>query len=176
VKLVRPSVLYEHSFFEAYNAIAAENNSGFFKTEIRIVTFQEYCDTLIGYEKGIGLAEGYVKDTVLWLVDDDEYIGNISIRHELTEHLLNVGGHIGYIVAPKHRKKGYGTKILELGLKKAAKLGLKRVLVTCNDTNVASARIIEKNGGVLENKVFDSEQKNWKKRYWIDIPSGRNGG
>lgn len=169
MQLVRPSILYRDSFLESYKAIAAESNSHFFRIPVDPDNFQQYCDTYIGYEKGIGLPEGFVNDTVLWLVDGTEYIGNISIRHRLTDHLLKVGGHIGYLISPKHRNKGNGTKILELGLKEAAKLGLERVLVTCNKTNLASARIIEKNGGILENEVFAEADKVWKKRYWIDI-------
>lgn len=169
MQLVRPSVLYKESFLESYKAISAESNAAYFRIPVDADNFQAYCDTYIGYEKGIGLPEGYVNDTVLWLVDGNEYIGNISIRHQLTDNLLKIGGHIGYIIAPKHRGKGYGNMILELGLKEAAKLGLKKVLVTCDKTNIASAKIIERNGGVLENEVFADEQTGWKKRYWINI-------
>ena len=169
MQLVRPSILYKDSFLKAYRAIAAESNGHFFKTKIDENNFQQYCDTLIGYEKGIGLPEGYVNDTVLWLVDNGEYVGNISIRHKLTPHLLTAGGHIGYIIAPQHRGKGYGTKILELGLLESAKLGLKKLLVTCDKSNIASARIIEKNGGVFENETSEAGQTEWKRRYWIDI-------
>ena len=51
------------------------------------------------------------------------------------------------------------------------KLGLKKALVTCDKTNIASAKIIEKNGGVLENEIFVDEQAGWKKRYWINLPA-----
>ena len=147
----------------------AEGSQRFFGIEPTADNFEEYCQKLISQETGDNLPTGYVNATNLWLIDKDIYIGKISIRHTLTEHLLKIGGHIGYIIAPRYRGLGYGTKILELGLQEAAKLGLKKVLVTCNLTNIGSAKIIERNGGVLENEVFDEEASDWKKRYWIEI-------
>ena len=155
MKLIAPSIEFKDSFLESVKGIVADGNVHFLRTAIDENNFQQYCDTLIGYRSGIGLPEGYVNETVLWLIDGGEHIGNLSLRHELTEHLLKIGGHIGYIISPKHRGKGYGTKILALGLKEAAKLDIEKVLVTCDKTNTASAKIIEKNGGVLENEVAD---------------------
>ena len=106
--------------------------------------------------------------TTYWLVDNGEYIGGVSIRHELNEHLKNIGGHIGYDIRPSKRQQGYGTNVLALALPKAKELGISRVLVTCNVTNTASRKIIEKNGGVLENQVPDPETGIDKLRFWIE--------
>lgn len=54
-------------------------------------------------------------------------------------------------------------------LPKARKLGIDRVLVTCDDDNVASARTMEANGGVLENKLYVESEKQTVRRYWIDL-------
>lgn len=102
--------------------------------------------------------------TIFWLVDGDDYIGRLALRHELNDNLLALGGHIGFVIRPSKRRKGYGREILRQGLLKARELGLKRVLVTCNVENTGSRRIIEANGGVLEN------QYDRKLRFWIPVP------
>lgn len=99
---------------------------------------------------------------------NDEIVGAVNIRHELNEHLLNFGGHIGYGINPKFRKKGIGTVQCKLALEKAKELGIKKALITCNKTNTGSAKIIEANGGVLENERTDSHGDVFK-RYWVDV-------
>ena len=39
----------------------------------------------------------------------------------------------------------------------------------CDETNVGSIKVIEKNGGVLENVVDEPEQDVPKRRYWIEL-------
>ncbi len=107
---------------------------------------------------------GHVPCTYYWVVDDADpgtYLGSLSIRHRLTPFLLDVGGHIGYSVRPSARRRGVATAALAAALPEAAALGIHRVLVTCDDDNVGSARVIEANGGVLE------DVRNGKRRYWI---------
>ena len=106
-------------------------------------------------------------------VDDDKFIGIIHIRIELTPFLLSYGGHIGYGVNPKYWRQGYGTELLRIGLIRIKEL-IKddRVLVTCDDDNIGSAKVIENNGGVLENIVFNIDEYGDKvltRRYWIKI-------
>lgn len=91
----------------------------------------------------------------------------VNIRHELSEFLLNFGGHIGQSIRPSERGKGYGTKQLMLAIEKCAKMGIENVLVTCNIENVASAKTIEKCYGELENIVKNGDEI--LKRYWIDV-------
>ncbi len=118
------------------------------------------------------LPEGWVKSYKYFAVDDDKFIGLFSIREKLTDKLLQYGGHIGYAVNPKYWNMGYGTKMLELGLEKAKNIILEdRVLITCDDDNIGSAKIIEKNGGILENKIENTDQGDTflTRRYWIDL-------
>lgn len=99
--------------------------------------------------------------------ENGKVIGIIQIRHALTPHLLQVGGHIGYSVSPDERRKGYGTQMLQLALEKCREIGLTRVLVTCDKANIASAAVIQTNGGILENEIaFDGVPK---QRYWIAL-------
>jgi predicted acetyltransferase len=104
---------------------------------------------------------GWVRGTYLWMVDDDTVVGRISLRHSLTPWLLEVGGHIGYAVRPAARRRGYATKALGLMLAVARDLGIDPALVTCDDDNIASRRVIEANAGVLE------DIRNHKMRFWV---------
>jgi len=108
-----------------------------------------------------------VPDTMLYAFLGNEIVGRLSIRHELNSHLLERGGHLGYAVSPKHRKNGFATEIVRQGLVACRKLGLDKVLITCGDTNVASWKIIEKFGGSMENRIFDTEDNELVRRYWL---------
>ncbi len=121
------------------------------------------------HRNSINLKDGYVRQTILWLIDNDEFIGELRIRHELTETLLLHGGNIGYIVLASKANKGYGTKMLELALIYCREeLGLDKVLLTCGDNNMPSIRVIEKNGGKLEDIITNIYNENKKtRRYWI---------
>ena len=98
---------------------------------------------------------------------DERLIGMIQIRHELNEYLLHCGGHIGYSVRKSERRKGYAKEMLALALQECRRLNLKKVLVTCDSENIASAKTILANGGVLENVVEDEER--FTERYWICV-------
>lgn len=105
-----------------------------------------------------------------WLVEGEEFIGEVSIRYELNAFLLEHGGHIGYGVRPSMKRKGYGTLILKLALDKLKERGVMRALVTCDEDNIASMKIIESCGGVLENKVPSVfHEGSLTRRYWIDL-------
>ncbi len=103
----------------------------------------------------------FVPQTTFWWVDGEEYLGRISVRHRLTPFLLEVGGHIGYYVVPSRRGQGHATAMLRAVLPTAHEIGVDPALVTCDETNLASRRVIESAGGVLEN------QRGVKLRYWV---------
>ena len=109
--------------------------------------------------------------SLLWLAEGDEFIGEVSIRHKLNAWLLQEGGHIGYGIRPSRQGRGYGKRILALALAECRRLGIGRVLVTCLETNRASARIIEVNGGRLENVIADPSGRGTLRRYWIGLQS-----
>lgn len=115
---------------------------------------------------------GFVPQTMFWITrgEVNHYVGRLGLRHELNEMLQQFGGHIGYDIRPSMRRKGYGTRALALGLDEARKLGIDRVLVTCSEHNVASRKIIEANGGVLEDMVETPFREELTCRYWIDLP------
>ena len=174
MELVTPSVKYKNSFIQAvieYQAINADDRKDIYKLKVDELqkNFSLYIEKLLSESEGKNLPHGYVPQTTYWLIDNDEFIGRVSIRHRLTEHLLKEGGHIGYDIRPSKRKMGYGKRILELSLPKTKSLGITKILVTCNETNVASKRIIEANGGVFENAVEIQKGKPRKLSYWISI-------
>src|SRR5262245_48615376 len=81
--------------------------------------------------------EGRVHATYWWIVEDGSYLGAISLRHELNDFLFRAGGHIGYGIRPSARRRSLATFAVATVLDEARKLGLERVLITCNDANVA---------------------------------------
>ncbi len=129
--------------------------------------FSEFLTKMRNYEKGKNLPKGYVSASYYWLVDNNDFVGETTIRHKLTKALLKEGGHIGYGIRPTKRKLGYGTKILTLALKKAKKLGIKKVLVTCDDNNIGSRKVIEANEGILEKKI--RHKGKLLRHYWIKL-------
>ena len=114
--------------------------------------------------------EGLVPDSTYLCLRmlDDRLIGMVNIRHRLNDFLLNFGGHVGYSVHPAHRGQGYGKQQLRLALDKCRDLGLSRVLLTCNESNEASRRVIRANGGVLEDVRAKPDGEKMQ-RWWITL-------
>jgi len=167
MQLVKPSKNYAESWMNALTDFELENVSGFWNVPIKPKTIQEYIRRTENNAQGINLPDQWVPSTTYWLVDKSHFIGHIDIRHELNKRLEKRGGHIGYAVRPSERNKGYGKKILELGLEKAREIGLKKVMITCDLLNTGSRKIIEANGGVFESVIMDKGDP--VRRYWIEL-------
>lgn len=135
------------------------------------LTFPEMLEILDKERRGVGLAPGRVPHTMLYAFVDGEIVGRCSVRHELNDFLRRRGGHVGYAVAPPFRRRGYAGQILRQGLVHCASLGLRSVMVTCDDANVGSWKTIERAGGVLAETVWDAEATEWIRRYWIELPA-----
>lgn len=113
----------------------------------------------------------HVPCTFLWIVEGDEYLGSIALRHELTDFLLEQGGHIGYSIRPSARRQGHATTALRQTLELAGEMGMDRVLITSDEDNAASRTTIEHAGGEYE------DSRAGKRRYWVptlatDRPAG----
>jgi len=163
--LAKPNAQFRQSFLAAIKEFESEGMGVPDVPE----DFDLYIEMVERKASGIGLPQGIVPNSVFWLVEDDEYLGTLSIRHYLNEGLTKFGGNIGYAIRPSQRRKGHGALILKLALPIARDLGLDRALVTCDETNVASKKIIEANGGILENKVVVENRNVPALRYWIDL-------
>ena len=104
--------------------------------------------------------------TYLGVREKDNYIvGMIDIRHYLNEYLTQVGGNIGYSVRKSERNKGYAKQMLKLALEKCKDLKIKKVLITCDEDNIASEKVILSANAKFED-IRSFEGKN-KKRFWI---------
>lgn len=114
--------------------------------------------------------DGTVPDSTFFLLDEERNIllGAVNIRHYLNDYLLKYGGHIGDGIRPSERNKGYATEMIRLALQECVKLGIRKVLIICDKSNIASAKTIIKNGGILENEIVD-EKGRIEQRYWINI-------
>ncbi|HEX8476579.1 MAG TPA: GNAT family N-acetyltransferase [Pyrinomonadaceae bacterium] len=134
-----------------------------------IEDFDAYLRLLKNSALGINRPPGRVPAETFCLARDRRILGRSSLRHYLTPDLEHEGGHIGYSIRPSERRKGYGTLILTLTLEKARERGLKRVLLTCDTDNVGSARIIEKNGGVLAGSGISHRSGKPISQYWIEL-------
>ena len=171
IRLVKPTVKLKAEFLEMVREyLAAGENKEDWRFEQALNGFEKYVQKFLDYAKGKNLPDGWVTDSTLWLVKDGKTVlGRTSIRHRLTPTLEQRGGHIGYYIRPSQRQKGYGSLILALSLEKAKQIGIKRVLVTCDDDNIASVKIIEKNGGVFMDKIVPQADNRLTRRYWIDL-------
>jgi predicted acetyltransferase len=170
-ELVLPTVTVRTSFLAAMEEFVAEG-AEFSQTAAWIDTFAP------GWEEPAAFAafvdavradaleetprpDHHVPCTTLWWIDGEDYLGRLAIRHRLNDFLLDVGGHIGYDVRPTRRREGHATAMLRAALPWARRIGIDPALVTCDDDNVGSVRVIEEAGGVLE------DVRGIKRRYWV---------
>ncbi|MBA2403699.1 MAG: GNAT family N-acetyltransferase [Bdellovibrionales bacterium] len=133
------------------------------------MNFQTYLNLMNEMRDGVNLVGDTVAATNLFAFEGPEIVGKVSVRHTLNKHLETVGGHIGYGVLPEFRQKGYASLMLKEALKYGRTLGLTRVLLTCDEGNLPSAKIIIKNGGVFENLFDPKNGSSKKKRFWIEL-------
>ncbi|MFF3543616.1 GNAT family N-acetyltransferase [Streptomyces platensis] len=172
-QLIAPTVAVHASFLAAMDEFLAEGaesvpHSGLAR-ELR--TWRGRWATADGFAAYVGLvggvmddarADGVVPLSTRWWVDGDTYLGRVTFRHRLTPSLLTWGGHIGYGVRPGARRCGHATAMLRAALPVAQhELGIDPVLVTCDDTNTGSRKVIEACGGIFE------DQRDDKLRYWF---------
>lgn len=171
--LVRPDVRYAAQWaamMADYGGWAEAHGSGYWVFDAPPATGESDCGTFVEGvlaaeepqgDPSVAMPAGRVPNTHFWILDGEEMVGYLHLRHHLNAFLLEEGGHIGYSVRPSRRKEGHATRALALGVRRAAELGIERVLVTCDADNDASRRTIERCGGVLE------DVRNAKLRYWI---------
>ena len=128
-----------------------------------------YVKNILDKRKSIGLKPGQSPLTRYWLIDNGEYVGTLGLRHKTTTQTRDREGNMGYHIRPSKRKSGYGTEALRLGLLKAKNIGLKSVYINCSKNNIASIRIIEKNGGVQRDKKKDDGDNSDSVHYIIKL-------
>jgi predicted acetyltransferase len=168
LRLVEPAPLYKASILDAVAEMQAIGEWDI-SPDAFAARFDDMLAEIAAAKDPTTAPPGVLPYEDFWLMEDDIWIGLLTLRLQLTEQFLHSGGHIGYVVRPSKRQKGYGTILLRLGLDKARERGLQRVLLTCNQSNIASRKIIEANGGHFENAVVVTGQDDKKLRYWISL-------
>jgi predicted acetyltransferase len=111
---------------------------------------------------------GRVPGAEFWLEESGRLLACVRLRFRLTEELEQEGGHVGYDVRPSARRHGYGTHLLRLALPILRQLGTRRIRITCDDDNIGSTKIIERNGGALSGKEISKRSGKLVRQYWIE--------
>ncbi|GAB3095961.1 GNAT family N-acetyltransferase [Lysobacter terrae] len=172
IELRKPKAADEEAFLKARSAVPADNPT-FLRDYRQEMTYLDFLRVLEDHCTGHGLPPDVAPSSFLFAFDHGDIVGRSSIRHTLIPPIGDVAGHIGYAVLPNFRSRGHATQILRASVRFAHKeLGLDRVLVTCDDDNAASIRVIEKNGGVFDDIYHDATLRRPKRRYWVAAPCG----
>ncbi len=171
LELIEPTADFKDDYLSMTAELAAINAMSYARQhEMARQDFAAYLQRLDDDAHGVDIAPERVPQSTFWLLKDKQRIvGEIRIRHRLNPFLEHHGGHIGYAIRPTEWRKGYGKRQLALGLGKAREICLKRVMVTCDVENVASARIIEGNGGKLASQGISKVTGKLISRYWIEL-------
>ncbi len=167
--LFLPSECYQESYLAALREFQADGERIEWNVEYLERHFPAHIQELRNLSNPQKVKPKHVPSAIYWLIDEDGFAGQASLRYELNDWLRRYGGHIGYGIRPSKRRQGYGRQVLALMLNKARQRGLARVLVTCDEDNIGSRKIIEYNGGKLENAVVQEGIAARKLRFWIDI-------
>ena len=168
-----PTLEYEDQVMN-YKKVFLENNESFDGCAglEDVEDYNEWLDFDNRLSKKYG--DSYVPSTVYLGIReaDNKLVGMIDCRHDLSDFLLSYGGNIGYSVLIDERRKGYAKEMLRLALDKYREEGKSKVLLTCDKANIASAKTILANGGILENEIEDKPKLGMSgiiQRYWINI-------
>lgn len=171
VRLIKPSAAYREAYMIFYQDwIASGEDIVPWVVERDPSDFEAYVSFLNGADSEEKVSgSGFVPHSTYWLINaEDQIVGSVNIRHRLNQKLLEQGGHIGYGIAPSHRRKGYATVQLAEALKVIRTLGVSRALLVCNADNAASERTIRRAGGQFES-FFTTEDGEVLKRFWIEV-------
>ena len=160
MRIIEPDERFRVSFLEAWDEFDAEDGRGAECTGAFGFTRRQ-CDSVAGFAAMCARRrldktdppEGFVPATMLWAVDGGRWLGRVSVRHELNDHLIRFGGHIGYAVRPSVRRRGIATTLLRVGLGVLNGIGVGEALLLCAEDNEGSRRVIETVGGELEKVV-----------------------
>lgn len=170
IKLIKPNEHYKISFLNYIKEIKKSGSETYELYKDAEEDFKLYIEKLKKIELGVGLPKGWVPSSSYWLIDSRcEVLGVIRIRHRVDNDYLKTIGHIGYEIKMTRRKKGNGSQILKMGLLEARKLGITNILITCDEKNIGSVRIIEKNKGKLKSSFIDEDTGEKVLQYIVEL-------
>lgn len=183
VFLAKPQLAYQKAFIDGvlelqtleHEQYYVEKNLDLAKLKSK-KNFKAFLKNFAEQEAGINLAANRVPQTVYWLIQEQAngqliWLGRVAIRHQLNDNLRKIGGHIGYVIRPSVRRQGYGSQLLALSLEKIRQgqpgLDTAQALLTCDETNLGSKKIIEKNGGIYSAYTEQEAPLPRKLLYWV---------
>lgn len=171
IVLIEPKIEYSESIMAFRNEMLETNDDFAGCGSLRDCdNCKTWLDSILMLSNEDTCPNGYVPSDSFLAVrkNDNKLIGIIELRHRINTPILSTwGGNIGFSVRPSERGKGYAKEMLRQLLILCSELGIKRVLVTCNQENIASEKTIVANGGVLDHTIC-VDGKNIK-RYWISL-------
>ena len=170
LRLVRPSFEFEAEYTAMVREFLSTKESWFNNFELALEDFPAFVQELQDEAQGIGLPPDVVPQQTYWLANEAQtLLGEIRLRPHLTPPFEQHNGHIGYNIRPSQRNKGFATCQLALVLDEARQLGLTRVMLTIDGDNLASVRVIEKNGGKLDWQRIEPETGELLSCYWVEL-------
>jgi predicted acetyltransferase len=169
IQLVPPAERFRESFFRALREFQHEGLPWWIGGDLEIAEQDFAAFVAKKLADADRRTETLVPKTHLWAIAEEQFVGRISIHHALNDALRREGGHIGYDTVPSVRGRGVATEMLRQALPVARALGLRDVLITCDDTNTASNRVIEKNGGSLRETRALAAGRPLKRYWWISL-------
>lgn len=168
---LRPYTLEDEASARRADEIAVAEDSMFLLGMDPEMSWSQFLDKLEDQRRGLIHSKYHVRAVQLAAEVDGELVGRASVRFELNEFFATEGGHIGYVVLPEYRRRGFATEILRQSLVIARVGGVDPVLMYCSDSNVGSYTAIERCGGVLDEVIVnDAGEPSWR-RYWITGPA-----
>lgn len=150
----------ESAFLEDFEAWAGEETDWHTFVWTEGMNHEDHLQRLHDDFHGLNLKTDRVPHTMLYGFLDGVIVGRCSIRHELNDYLREIGGHIGYGVAPPFRRQGFGKQLFKAGREHLRSLGKDRALMSCATDNIASRKLIEDAGGIVQSEIIDpSDQR-----------------
>ena len=173
MKLVFPDMRYKEKAIQFINEFHAYNSdisgSGSLDSYLEKSTYEQWLQRVIADLDIANILPSRAPSFTYFYIreEDDKIVGMINIRFVLNDFLRKEGGHIGYCIRPTERKKHYATNMLHAALEICDKLEIHEVIVSCDQSNVASAKVIQNCGGALEAEFYSETFHEIIQRYII---------
>jgi predicted acetyltransferase len=167
IELRKPRPDDEDAFLKARSSVPADNPT-FLRDYRQDMTYIDFLRLLEDHSAGRGTAADVAPSSFLLRSILDASLDALYSPHTHST-TRKVAGHIGYASSSEFRNAVTRRKSFTRRSASAYdELGLDRVMVTCDDDNAASIRVIEKSGGIFQDTYQYAMLRRPKRRYWID--------
>lgn len=100
----------------------------------------------LGFEKYLVMLQelktSSTPTVALFAFVEGEIVGKVSLRQ-----YANPAGNLGYAIADKYQRRGYGSEMIQLAFEAARSMGMESLSLVTKETNIPSLNLILKNGG-----------------------------